>query len=47
MLAMLEMVVNGISTRKVRAVVEELCDMEFSRSTISSLGKGPDDSVKE
>jgi len=36
-LAMMEMVVNGVSTRKVRAVVEELCGAEFSRSTVSEL----------
>jgi len=36
-LAMMEMVVNGVSTRKVRAVVEELCGAEFSKSTVSDL----------
>ncbi|MCR4425241.1 MAG: transposase, partial [Firmicutes bacterium] len=36
-LAMMEMVINGVSTRKVRAVVEELCGAEFSRSTVSEL----------
>lgn len=39
--------VNGVSTRKVRAVVEELCGTEFSKSTVSALCKGMDDVVKE
>ena len=38
-LALMEMVINGVSTRKVRAVVEELCGTEFSRSTVSDLCK--------
>lgn len=47
LLAMIEMVVNGVSTRKVRAVVEELCGTEFSKSTVSNLCKGLDSIVKE
>ncbi|AER65755.1 transposase mutator type (plasmid) [Thermovirga lienii DSM 17291] len=47
LLAMVEMVVNGVSTRKVRAVVDELCGTEFSKSTVSSLCKRLDDIVKE
>lgn len=47
LLAMVEMVVNGVSTRKVRAVVEELCGTEFSRSTVSELCKKLDDIVRE
>jgi transposase-like protein len=39
LLAMVEMVVNGVSTRKVRAVVEKLCGAEFSKSTVSGLCK--------
>jgi transposase-like protein len=42
LLAMVEMVVNGVSTRKVRAVVQELCGTEFSRSTVSELCKNLD-----
>jgi transposase-like protein len=37
----------SVSTRKVRAVVEELCGTEFSKSTVSALYKGLDDVVKE
>ncbi|PKK40353.1 DNA polymerase IV [Clostridiaceae bacterium JG1575] len=34
---MMEMVVNGVSTRKVSAITEELCGTAFSKSTGSSL----------
>jgi len=36
-LALMEMVVNGVSTRKVSAITEELCGASFSKSTVSSL----------
>lgn len=36
-LALMEMVVNGVSTRKVSQVTEELCGTEFSKSTVSDL----------
>ncbi|WHX48234.1 IS256 family transposase [Paenibacillus woosongensis] len=38
-LAMMEMVINGVSTRKVSQVTEELCGTEFSKSTVSDLCK--------
>ena len=38
-LAMMEMVVNGVSTRKVSQITEELCGTEFSKSTVSDLCK--------
>lgn len=38
-LAMMEMVVNGVSTRKVQNITEELCGREFSKSTVSELSK--------
>jgi transposase-like protein len=34
-LALMEMVVNGVSTRKVSAITEELCGASFSKSTVS------------
>jgi len=34
---MMEMVVNGVFTRKVRRITEELCGTSFSRSTVSTL----------
>jgi putative transposase len=45
-LAMMEMVVNGVSTRKVSQVTEELCGTEFSKSTVSDLCKSLDPIVK-
>lgn len=36
-LALLEMVINGVSTRKVTHITEELCGTEVSKSTVSAL----------
>lgn len=36
-LALMEMVINGVSTRKVSAITEELCGATFSKSTVSDL----------
>ena len=36
-LALMEMVVNGVSTRKVTQITEELCGVSFSKSTVSAL----------
>ncbi|ANB60748.1 MULTISPECIES: IS256 family transposase [Bacillales] len=38
-LALMEMVVNGVSTRKVTQITEKLCGTEFSKSTVSELCK--------
>jgi transposase-like protein len=35
----MEMVINGVSTRKVSQITEELCGSEFSKSTVSDLCK--------
>lgn len=45
-LALIEMVVNGVATRKVSAVVEELCGVELSPATVSDLCKRLDAVVK-
>jgi transposase-like protein len=37
------MYVQGVSTRKVKAVTEELCGHEFSASTISRLNQNLDE----
>jgi transposase-like protein len=37
LLALMEMVLNGVSTRKVAAITEELCGTRFARSTVSQL----------
>ena len=42
---MTEMVVNGVSTRKVSKVVETLCGTSFSKSTVSDLCKDLDQEV--
>ena len=41
-LALMEMVVQGVSTRKVAAITEELCGASFSKSTVSALCAGLD-----
>jgi putative transposase len=35
----MEMVINGVSTRKVQRTTEELCGTSFSKSTVSELCK--------
>ncbi len=46
-LALMEMVINGVSTRKVRRVTEELCGTSFSKSTVSELCKALDPIVTD
>ena len=43
---MAEMVINGVSTRKVAKVVETICGKEFSKSTVSELCKKLEEMVK-
>ncbi|TDR30247.1 mutator family transposase [Hydromonas duriensis] len=45
-LAMMEMYVQGVSTRKVSAITEELCGTSFSKSLVSSLCVNLDARVK-
>ena len=45
--AMVEMVVSGVSIRKVSNVVEELCGKSFSKSTVSELCGQLDETVDE
>lgn len=45
-LAMMEMVINGVSTRKVEQITEELCGKKFSKSTVSTLCKKLDPIVE-
>ncbi len=42
----MEMVVPGVSMRKVTAITEELCGASFSKSTVSALSVGLDARVK-
>jgi putative transposase len=45
--ALAEMYVQGVSTRKVKAITEELCGHSFSASAISQINKGLDKSLSE
>ena len=45
-LALMEMVVNGVSTRKVSAITEELCGASFTKSTVSALCAGLEPRVR-
>jgi putative transposase len=45
-LTLMEMVVTGVSTRKVARITEELCGQEFAKSTVSDLCKGLDPLVQ-
>lgn len=47
LISMLEMVVNGVSTRKVTKIVEELCGESVSKSMVSNLTKKLDPIVNE
>lgn len=43
--ALAQMYVQGVSTRKVKAITEELCGHSFSASAISAINKGLDASL--
>jgi len=43
--ALAEMYIQGVSTRKVKAITEELCGHSFSASTISQINKGLDEAL--
>ena len=45
MSALVEMYVQGVSTRKVKAITEELCGHGFAASTISAINKGLDEGL--
>ena len=44
--ALAEMYVQGVSTRKVKAITEELCGHEFSASAISRINQGLDQTLE-
>jgi len=44
-LAIAEMYVQGVSTRKVKKITEELCGLEISKSQVSALAKGLDTEI--
>jgi len=45
-LALAEMYIQGVSTRKVKAITEELCGHAFSASAISAVNKTLDESLE-
>jgi putative transposase len=45
-LALMEMYVEGVSTRKVKEVTEELCGISFSKSLVSSLAGSLDQELQ-
>jgi putative transposase len=45
-LALMEMYVEGVSTRKVKEITEELCGTSFSKSLVSSLAGGLDSELE-
>jgi putative transposase len=45
--AMLEMYVQGVSTRKVKSITEELCGHEFSSSTVSRIVQTLDEELEK
>jgi putative transposase len=45
-LALMEMYVEGVSTRKVKEVTEELCGISFSKSLVSELASGLDSELQ-
>ena len=45
--ALAEMYVQGVSTRKVKAITEELCGHEFSASTISRINQSLDEELEK
>jgi len=46
-LAIVEMYVQGVSTRKVKKITEELCGLEISKSQVSTLAKGLDTEIQK
>lgn len=46
-LSIMEMYVQGVSTRKVKKITEELCGLEISKSQVSTLVKGLDKEVQQ
>ena len=46
-LSMIEMYIQGVSTRKVQKVVETLCGADVSKSMVSSLAKNLDEDIKK
>jgi transposase-like protein len=46
-LAIMEMYLQGVSTRKVKKITEELCGLEISKSQVSELAKKLDEEIDQ
>ena len=46
LLAIMQMYLEGVSTRKVRAITEELCGLEISKSQVSALSQQLDEEIQ-
>ena len=46
-LSMIEMYMQGVSTRRIKKITQELCGTEISRSTVSNLAKGIDSKISK
>jgi putative transposase len=46
-MAMMEMYIQGVSTRKVKAITEELCGHEFSSATVSRIVQKLDEELEQ
>jgi len=46
-LSLIEMYIQGVSTRKVKQIVETLCGTEISKSMVSNLSRGLDETISK
>jgi len=46
-LSMVEMYIQGVSTRRVKKITETLCGTSISKSTVSSLAQGIDENISK
>ncbi len=46
LITLMEMYLNGVSTRKVKEITEQLCGISFSKSMVSSLTKDLDETLE-
>ena len=46
MLSLVEMYMHGVSTRKVKAITEELCGLDILKSQVSRLAKDLDEDIQ-
>lgn len=44
--SMMQMVISGVSTKKVETITEKLCELSFSKSTVSNICKGLNEPIE-